>query len=87
MEVAAKAVRGGNKVVDQDPEGKYEALSRYSEKNRENNRKNRDKNRKYSEEKREQSDKNREQSICKSLYHHEVSGIDQSVGPCDVKLR
>jgi len=30
MEVAAKAVRGGNKVVDQDPEGKYEALSRYA---------------------------------------------------------
>mmetsp|Transcript_2461 Transcript_2461/g.5070 ORF Transcript_2461/g.5070 Transcript_2461/m.5070 type:complete len:988 (-) Transcript_2461:605-3568(-) len=30
LEDSAKAVRGGNKVVDQDPEGKYEALSRYA---------------------------------------------------------
>jgi hypothetical protein len=30
LEVAAKEVRGANKVVDQDPEGKYEALSRYA---------------------------------------------------------
>jgi hypothetical protein len=29
MEKAAKDVRGMNRVVDQDPEGKYEALSRY----------------------------------------------------------
>jgi len=30
LEAAAKEVRGVNKVVDQDPEGKYEALSRYA---------------------------------------------------------
>eukprot|EP00879_Flechtneria_rotunda_P008426 GHRR01008827.1.p1 GENE.GHRR01008827.1~~GHRR01008827.1.p1 ORF type:complete len:841 (+),score=295.71 GHRR01008827.1:296-2818(+) len=30
LEAAVKDVRGSNKVVDQDPEGKYEALSKYA---------------------------------------------------------
>ncbi|WIA37072.1 hypothetical protein OEZ86_014046 [Tetradesmus obliquus] len=30
LEAAVKEIRGANKVVDQDPEGKYEALSKYA---------------------------------------------------------
>ena len=30
LEDAVKEIRGSNKVVDQDPEGKYEALSKYA---------------------------------------------------------
>lgn len=30
LDKAVKEVRGSNKVVDQDPEGKYEALSKYA---------------------------------------------------------
>ena len=30
LQEATKSIRGSNKVTDQDPEGKYEALSKYA---------------------------------------------------------